>query len=231
MDARVVRAGGRFPWELLVLLAWFAFAVGGVIVTLWALVLYFSTPTSTAATAPVGVSAELGVCRQPELVIVLEDNSASVVDLDPGDQRLDAVQSLVDLLVEQPCTDDDVVSVVSFTDRQAITGPAPAGRLGSIGRAGGDSTDIGAAVAEALAIVDGYPDHRPVIILLSDLEERSPVPLDETLQRLEQFGVELILVSIGDGDQRPGITQLVLRDASSISGDLIDAINVSRSQT
>lgn len=232
MDSRAVHPRGRVPGELLALFAWIVVSVGGSIVSLWALVAYVRT--SDVGSPEVGspaAAATLQTCHQPELVIVLEDNSVSVSDLDPGDERLLAVRSLLERLTEEPCTADDLVSVVSFTDRQAITGPTMAAALGPIERAAGGATDIGAAVGQALLIADSYPEHRPVVIMLSDLEERSAVPLDDTLQRLEARDVELILVSIGDVEARPGTTQLALRNRSSIAADLVNAINRSRSQS
>ena len=149
-----------------------------------------------------------------------------MVDLDPTDRRIAAVNDIVRLLAGEPCTTDDVVTAVSFTTEQVVTGPSRPGALGRINRAIPGGTDIAAAVDVAVDLAAQRPGFRHIVVLVTDLEDGSGVPTDITLGRLAGF--EPILISIGDSAGGSGVAQIRLLDTADITRHIADAINESR---
>lgn len=198
------------PWR--VMLAVLAALVGSALFVQWA----------TRPEPPF----ELVGCTTPEAVLILEDSSPSVVQADPDDHRMAAVQGMLRRLRAKPCTPDDVVGIISFTESQVMNGPAAAAQLGPIQRAAGDGTDIAAAVGVAIDQLQRYPTHRHIVIMLSDLQDRSQIPIDATMARLA--GDEVVLVSIGDAQATNGVTQLDLSSIDQLTRQIGDVINRSR---
>lgn len=170
---------------------------------------------------------ELAECATPEAVTILEDSSPSVRRLDQADQRMLAVRQILQLLAAEPCTPDDVVTVISFTEVAAITGPSPPATIGRIERAVGEGTDIASAVEAGVNIAADRPGFRQIAIMLTDLEDGSGVPMDLTFDRLQ--GIDVVVVSIGDADPAGGVTEIDLRESTDITRRIAEVINTSRS--
>lgn len=223
MEATEVHVAGRVPSETFLVAAWILFLIGALSVAILSLLAWFGLGWFAPMEETVPALVD---CSTAESIILLEDDSGSVVDLDPDALRAAAVELLVDRLAGQPCTDADLVTVVSFTENQTVTGPIPASSIGSIPRAQGTGTNIAAAVDTAVGVVTRHPDHRHVVVLLSDMEDESGIPLQFTLNRLA--GLELIVVPIGEVAPTAGAAQVELRDSAAVATDLVETINASR---
>lgn len=205
-----VRLAGPVPWRWL-LAAATALAAAGTLA--W----WLSRPETPFA---------LGTCSTPEVVLILEDSSPSVIQADPSDRRMAAVQSILRHLRATPCTPDDAVGVISFTETQVLNGPVPVAQLGPIGRATGNGTDIAAAVGVAVDQLARYPSHRHIVIMLSDLQDRSQIPIDATMARLA--GDQVVLVSIGNAKVANGVTRMDLDSVDRLTRQIGEVINQSR---
>lgn len=214
MDVKDITLTNRTPWALLLAAAVLAGSVG---TGLW----WLTRPV------PPEPPFELVACDTPEAIVILEDSSPSVTELDPNDLRIAAVHGILRHLRADPCTPYDVTTVVSFTQHQVTTGPLPASDIATIGRARGDSTDIAAAVDVAITSLREYPSHRPIVIMLTDLEDGSNVPIDATMARL--VGTEIVVVSIGQARAPGGVTRLDLDNVELLTRQIGDVINQSRS--
>lgn len=167
-------------------------------------------------------ATDLAGCTGPEAIIVGLDDSRSVLDVDPDDDRGRALRGALRLVAARPCSGHDVAAVVSFTDRRVVTGPAPIGQLGPVARAPGEQTDIAGAVAEMLRVAREHPGHRVVLVLVTDLEEGGPIPVDQTLATMDEY--EVVVVSIGDAD---GAT-FRLDDPGEVANRVLRAVDDSR---
>ena len=223
METKHIGMSSRFPWRLLLLLLLLPLLVVGGCTWLAGEGDVVATPAPTTTVA----GALVNNCAEKESLLILEDSSPSVRDLDAQDNRLLAIDKIIELVKAQPCQPDDEIAIVSFTENQVITGPANAANLGQIQQASGDSTDIAAAVDVVFDLVAARPDARHIVVMISDLDEGSGVPIDQTLDRFKD--IELVVVSIGDLRAAGGVTEFQLRSPDQIAQQVANVINESRS--
>lgn len=117
---------------------------------------------------------------QPELTVLVPDVSSSVIDsdgADPDGRSFVEARLLAEHLAEHPCSEDDRMAAVIFANRSVEIPPTPLTSLSVLRttlrrpptKEIGDGTDLAPALERVEQLVERYPDHRPTIVLLSDM--------------------------------------------------------------
>jgi Mg-chelatase subunit ChlD len=164
------------------------------------------------------------VNRESSRVIVI-DVSNSMAAEDVGASRLSAAKAIAKRLIE---ADDGRIAVVAFerqaeviapltNDDEAVTSLVDTLQPGEVGEAG---SDLGAAIAAALKLLQSEANTKADVVLISDGEEQGGrFTLTEALHRAKTRGVAVSAIAVGtpSGATIPTGTG-VLRDES---GDIV----------
>lgn len=177
----------------------------------------------TSQPSPPAEPVPLAACRTAEHVHVLVDESPSVRKVDEEDTRRLAINEIQERLLDTPCA-DQLMTVSAFTGLVETTGPAHPNSLAPYGSPGGGRTDISAALARAVETAAELPDHRQVLVLISDLTDGH---IDSVHVRLDRLtNIDIYVVDIRK-ENAIGSAQ----DAVDTANDIAIAINESREAT